>query len=151
MKITGPGQPPVAGAPGNSGENSTEGPLKGEGVGSASRTADATGADAKKTASSGKAFAEKVSGEKVSGTTAPRTAEVNAARRPGEVSVQDLAAELKAGKLDARAAVDKMIDRVVGVQLGAEAPAHVREKVQAALRDALESDPLLAEKLRGLA
>jgi hypothetical protein len=146
MKITGPGQPPVAGASGSTGGNSTEGPREGEGVGSASRAGDATGADAKKTAASGKAFAEKVSG-----ATAPRATQVNAARRPGEVSVQDLAADLKAGKIDARAAVDKVIDRVVGVQLGAAAPAHVREKVQAALRDALEGDPLLAEKLRGLA
>ncbi|HEY4183593.1 MAG TPA: hypothetical protein VGP07_00930 [Polyangia bacterium] len=139
MKINGPGQPPASGTP-TTGE--------GEGVASTSRTsdataADATAADARKTSGAGKAFAEKLAGTSSAQTDA-------AARRPGEISVKDLAAELTTGKLDARGAVDQVIDRVVNVQLGQNAPAHVREQVQAALRDALESDPLLAEKLRGL-
>jgi len=43
-----------------------------------------------------------------------------------------------------------VIDRVVTAQLGPDAPTHVRDKVQAALRDALDDDPLLADKLRSL-
>lgn len=133
MKINGPGQPPVSGTPKESGS---------EGVGSPSRVSDTTAPDAKQTSGTGKAFAEKLAG------TPP--AQTAAARRPGEISVADLAADLKTGKLDARSAVDKVIDRVVNVQLGQDAPPHLREQVQAALRDALDSDPLLADKLRGL-
>jgi hypothetical protein len=134
MKINGPGQPPASGAP-TTGE--------GEGVASTSRVSDATAPDAQKTSGTGKAFAEKLAGTSPAQTGAT-------VRRPGEISVKDLAAELKTGKLDARGAVDQVIDRVVNAQLGQNAPAHLREQVQTALRDALESDPLLAEKLRGL-
>ena len=147
MKITGPGQPPNQGVPEGPGagpDKSTkpDRSAKSEGVGSPAGVADPAAPDARKT---GTVFAEKVAG-----TSATPSSEVSAPRRAGDVSVQDLAAELKAGRLDAKAAVDKIIDRVVGVQLGPTAPAHVRAQVQAALRDALESDPLLAEKLRGL-
>ena len=134
MKINGPGQPPVSGTPKESGS---------EGVGSPSRVSDTAAPDTKQTSGTGKAFAEKLTGTPPAQTAA-------AARRPGEISVADLAADLKTGKLDARSAVDKVIDRVVNVQLGQNAPPHLREQVQAALRDALESDPLLADKLRGL-
>lgn len=65
--------------------------------------------------------------------------------------VADLAAALKAGTLTPRAAVDRVIDRVVEKQLGAHAPAAAREKLRAALEDAVADDPLLAEKIRGLA
>lgn len=65
--------------------------------------------------------------------------------------VADLAAALKAGTLTPKAAVDRVIDRVVQNQLGADAPAAAREKLRAALEDAVADDPLLAEKIRGLA
>lgn len=68
----------------------------------------------------------------------------------GEVAVNDLAADLKAGKLAPRAAIDKIVDRVVARQIGPETPAAVRDQVRAALQEAVESDPLLAEKLRQL-
>ena len=62
----------------------------------------------------------------------------------------DLAAELKAGKISPQAAVDRVIDRVVDKQLGANAPAAVREKLRTALENAVADDPLLADKIRGL-
>ena len=65
--------------------------------------------------------------------------------------VADLAAALKAGTLSPAAAVDRVIDRVVEKQLGAHAPAAAREKLRAALETAVADDPLLAEKIRGLA
>ena len=70
--------------------------------------------------------------------------------RPGGIAIHDLAAALRSGQLDGRSAVDKVIDRIVTAQVGPDAPAHVRDKVQAALRDALDDDPLLADKLRSL-
>ena len=63
------------------------------------------------------------------------------------VALADLVKEVEAGRLDARAAVDQLVERVVDAQLGPGAPAGVRDSVQAALRDALESDPLLVAKL----
>jgi hypothetical protein len=62
----------------------------------------------------------------------------------------DLAAELKAGKISPQAAVDRVIDRVVDKQLGTNAPAAVREKLRTALENAVADDPLLADKIRGL-
>ena len=57
---------------------------------------------------------------------------------------------MQAGKLTPETAVDKLLDRVVAQQVGPDAAAAVRDRVRAALRDALESDPLLAEKLERL-
>jgi hypothetical protein len=74
-----------------------------------------------------------------------------AAAAPPASGVADLAAALKAGTLSPQAAVDRVIDRVVDKQLGAHAPAAAREKLRAALETAVADDPLLAEKIRGLA
>ena len=46
--------------------------------------------------------------------------------------------------------LNSVIDRVLDQQVGVNAPAAVREQVGTALRQALEDDPLLAEKLRAL-
>ena len=140
MKINGPGQPPVPGVPGQESPAGPEGSQGAGGVGPASGT---TPAD--KAQKTGKTFAETVSGA----TAAPPAAAASATR-PGGIAVHDLAAALRSGQLDARSAVDKVIDRIVTAQLGPDAPTHVRDKVQAALRDALDDDPVLAEKLRGL-
>ena len=140
MKINGPGQPRVPGVPGQESPAGPEGSQGAGGVGPASGT---TPAD--KAQKTGKTFAETVSGA----TAAPPAAAASAAR-PGGIAVHDLAAALRSGQLDARSAVDKVIDRIVTAQLGPDAPTHVRDKVQAALRDALDDDPVLAEKLRGL-
>ncbi len=83
------------------------------------------------------AGADKVGGAaRVSGTTPPLTA--------------DIGAELAARRIAPEAAVDQVIERVLDKQIGANAPAAVREQVGAALRDALMSDPMLLDKVRSL-
>jgi hypothetical protein len=62
----------------------------------------------------------------------------------------DVAAELAAGRIDAKAALDRVLERVIDKQLGPGAPAAVREKVRAALEDAVADDPLLSEKIKSL-
>jgi hypothetical protein len=62
----------------------------------------------------------------------------------------DVAAELAAGRINAKAALDRVIERVVDKQLGVGAPAAVREKVRAALESAVADDPLLIEKIKTL-
>jgi len=136
MKVTGPssGQP---GAP--------------SGVGSSD--------DVKKPESgSGKAFAERMApttpattnATTNATTTTARDAAVSGAQRALDTTVAQLAADLKAGRLQPREAVEKVVDQMVSTQLGAEAPAGVREKLRAALLDTLQNDPLLAEKLAEL-
>lgn len=136
MKINGPGQPP---SPGVSGP---EGPGTPEGI-----------AQVKATIEPGKSFAEKVSGPRPAARPnegPAKTERASATARTGDIAVSDLAADLKAGKLTPRAAIDKVLDRVVTRQIGSEAPAVVRDRVRAALQDAVENDPLLANKLRQL-
>lgn len=62
----------------------------------------------------------------------------------------DLAAELGAGKITPEAAVDRVIDRIVAKQVGADAPAAVRDRVRAALESAVADDPVLSEKIKTL-
>jgi hypothetical protein len=64
------------------------------------------------------------------------------------VDVSDLGAALKAGKISPKAAIDKVVDRILTRQLGSNAPAAVREKLATALRESLADDPLLAAKVR---
>ena len=47
-------------------------------------------------------------------------------------------------------AIERVLDQVVGSQLAADAPPALRESLRAALRETLENDPFLAEKLRRL-
>jgi hypothetical protein len=68
----------------------------------------------------------------------------------GDALTADIAADLHAGKLDTKAAIERVVERVVEQQLGASAPPAVREKLRAALQEALESDPHLAEMVRQL-
>jgi hypothetical protein len=67
---------------------------------------------------------------------------------PGITS--DLAAELGAGKITPEAAVDRVIDRIVANQVGADAPAAVRDRVRAALESAVADDPVLSERIKTL-
>jgi hypothetical protein len=83
-------------------------------------------------------------------TEAATRAPNSAAATPPRSLTADLGAELRAGKITPKAAVDRVIDRVVEKQLGVNAPAATREKLRAALEDAVADDPLLADKIRGL-
>ena len=87
----------------------------------------------------GKAFAEKLGGAQ--GPSGPSG--------PGAIT-DDISARLKTGSLDAKAAVEHVLERVLDRQLGANAPAPIREQVRAALQDAIATDPLLIEKVKAL-
>jgi hypothetical protein len=106
---------------------------------------EAPGATDETKRSGGSAFADQVAGKgQVSeATPAQRTAATHL--------VADISADLHAGRITPQIALDRVIDRVVDRQVGASAPPGVRERVSAALRQALEDDPLLAEKLKSLA
>jgi hypothetical protein len=131
MKINGGSQPPVPDADGAN--NDAVSGLEKAGSAAATRTTEQPGV-------AGKAFAETVAG-----AGPARPAEV-----AGNPTVRALAADVDAGRLDARAAVDKLIDHVVDLQLGSGASPQAREQVAAALREAVTSDPLIAEKLKSL-
>jgi hypothetical protein len=123
-KVSGPGSGPPVGGP--SDDPKSESP---SGVGG-SRFADKLGApDAAKPAG---------------GPAATRSSQ-------GIELTADVAAELAAGRIDAKAALDRVIERIVDKQLGPGAPAAVRETVRTALERAVADDPVLSEKIRSLA
>ena len=95
---------------------------------------------------SGKAFATKLADAKAESIHAAKPM-----RSAKAISVSDIGAELKAGKLSPEKAIDKVIERIVDKQVGAKASPTVRGQISAALRDSLADDPLLAAKVRALA
>jgi len=132
MKVNGPSQSP---APGVSGPEGTGAP---------------SGVSSDKAATEpGKSFAEKVSGPRPTDPAAAVGA--GGTVRKNDMLVGDIATDLRTGKLTSRAAVDKVMEGVIARQVGPEAPQVVRDRVRAALQDAIENDPLLADKLRQLA
>jgi hypothetical protein len=99
---------------------------------------------------SGKGFAEAVDGPSPSSRTETPGQAAAAGSTAAVGAVADIVSDLRAGKISAQAAVDKVIERVLAQQVGPDAPVVVREQIGAALRQALEEDPLLADKLRAL-
>lgn len=83
---------------------------------------------------------------------AARVAAGNATDAPTRSAsvIAAIGAELQDGRITPQIALDRVIEQVIDQQVGPNAPASLRERVGAALRQALEDDPLLAEKLRGL-
>lgn len=131
-KVSGPGSGPPVGGP--SDDPKSESP---SGVGGA-RFADKLEApDAAKPAG-GPAAAAATRGPK---GIDPKGIELTA----------DVAAELAAGRIDAKGALDRVIERILDKQLGPGAPAAVRETVRTALERAVADDPVLSEKIRSLA
>jgi hypothetical protein len=98
----------------------------------------------------GKPFADKLEGGAQVGPTSQATATSQAQRSDNLGGVADIGDDLRAGRITPQAALERVIDRVVERQVGADAPASLREKVGEALRQALEDDPMLAEKVRAL-
>jgi hypothetical protein len=122
-KVSGPGSgPPPVGGPG---DDKVDGPA---GAG-------------------GPKFADKLAADKL-GAAAPQGAADPAVAARGLTA--DVAAEFAAGRIDAKAALDRVIQRVIDKQLGVGAPAAVREKVRAALESAVADDPLLSDKIKSL-
>jgi hypothetical protein len=143
MKVTGPGHPPAEGA----------GPPKGAGAPDEADAAKKSGkaAGGEKPEAAGRTFAETLAAGRHSSAAAgaPAAAGVNGAAAADPLT-SDIAADLQAGKIDPKAALDRVVERVLDQQLGADAPAAVREQLRAALRETINSDPLLTERLRGL-
>jgi len=126
MKVTGPG----SGLPPEANE-----------VGGPTGSGEAVGKDG------GKAFAEKLErgGAAEHARDPAASATTSAAGAP---SVADIGAELRAGTITPEKALDQVIARILDKQVGAHAPPAVRAQVEAALRDAVASDPLLIEKVK---
>jgi len=99
---------------------------------------------------SGKGFAAKLTSAQAKGLAKEPVATAKSERTRGPVSVSDLGAELKTGRITPETAIDKVIERVLDQQVGRHAGANVREKIGAALRESLADDPLLAAKFRAL-
>ena|SRR5215831_19061345 len=139
MKVTGPNSGPGAGAPDAAAGVAPDEAGSTQGVGAT----DASSA-IERPEGSGRAFAEKLAavGPPATAAVPPRPAEPSPTAR--------IASELDAGRLSPAAAVDRLLEQVLEQQVGVDAPAAVRERVRAALQDALENDPLLAEQLRRL-
>jgi hypothetical protein len=113
----------------------------GSGVPGAGQDAPADPAPIRERAAESPTFADKVGG-------AEQNAAPGAAGSLTDAVTDGIMADLQAGRLDARAAVEKLVEAVIDGQLGADAPASARDQLRAVLHDALESDPLLTEKLR---
>src|SRR6266850_282285 len=141
MKITGPQAPGVPGAEpeGAAKPDIAKGPVASDKVAGADSVQKKTGPDKAE-----RSFAETLAAGRPASTTAPRAA--------GAVDplTSDIAADLKAGKLAPEAALERVVERVLDKQLGADAPAALRDQVRNALRDTISSDPMIADRLRGL-
>jgi hypothetical protein len=133
MKVTGPG----SGAP-------PEGPGAAEGV--AGKTgpqgpSSTSGVEAPE--ASGRTFAETLGADRsVKGPAAAKGAGVV------DPLTADIAADLKAGKIDPQAALDRVVERVLDQQLGANAPPALRAQLRDVLRETMSSDPALTDRLR---
>ncbi len=159
MKVSGPNSGPGIGAPdaaSGAGPDEPAGAAEGAAEGAAnvgsSAGVGATDASAAvgRTESSGRAFAEKLAAAGPPSGPTPTAAPAAPARPPERPATSAIAGDLDAGRLTPGAAVDKMLEQVMAREVGPDAPAAVRERVRAALQEALENDPLLAEKLKRL-
>jgi hypothetical protein len=151
MKVSGPSSGAGTGAPDPAaGPDEAAGRVEGPAAQSGTLEVGATDATSasQRTEGSGRAFAEKLA---TVGTPAGAPAGSPTPARPAELNgTAAIAGDLEAGRLTPAAAVDRVLEQVLAQQIGPDAPAAVRERVRAALQEALENDPLLAEQLRGL-
>ncbi|HEY2728407.1 MAG TPA: hypothetical protein VGK52_00610 [Polyangia bacterium] len=133
MKVTGPGS--QAGVPGAAPDAaSAPDAVKGK--------AGTTGAE--KPEGANRTFAETLG----AGRPAPEAVPPRAGA--ADPLTSDIAADLQAGKIDPKAALDRVVERVLDHQLGADAPATLRSQLRDALRNTISSDPFITERLRGL-
>ncbi|HEY0715873.1 MAG TPA: hypothetical protein VGF45_24530 [Polyangia bacterium] len=106
-------------------------------------TDEAGGTD--KASGAGSKFAEKL--DKTAAATGPAADKTagNQRRLTG-----DIGAALENKEITAEAAVDQVMNRILDNQVGGDTPAGTRAQVENALREALDSDPLLSAKLKTL-
>jgi hypothetical protein len=120
-----------------------------DGAGAVDRASQGAAAGTEKSQPAGRTFAETLAAAR-----APEPgAEVVAPAKPAHVAAavdpltSDIAADLEAGRIDPRAALDRVVERVLDQQLGSNAPSALREQVRDALRDTISSDPMLTDLL----
>jgi hypothetical protein len=150
MKVTGPHQ--GTGAPGAA-PDAADGTDKVAGKPGAGAAAKPEETGKVGGATTGRSFAETLAAGRVApatGAQAPAAVQAPPAIQTPDALTADIAADLKAGKLDAKAALDRVVERVIDRQIGPSAPAALRDQLRDALRDTISSDPLIAERLRGL-
>jgi hypothetical protein len=95
----------------------------------------------------GSGFANKL---EETGAAQPATtaeAPAAAARSATPSFIGDISAKLREGKLTPQEAVDQVMNRILDRQLGEGAPAGVRSEVESAMKNALDSDPVLTAKM----
>ena len=95
----------------------------------------------------GKAFTDKLAAAE---RPQPATAPAPTVGTRGASALAEVSAALEAGRLSAKAAVDKVVEVVLDRQLGPSASPALRAQLAQALHESLTDDPLLAAKLRSL-
>jgi hypothetical protein len=145
-KVTGPGvgvQGGVGGPP-----EASQGSGSPDGIAGKPGPGGAEGPDKAGGATAGRSFAETLAAGRAAPGVAPSAAQTQVGGPDALTS--DIATDLKAGKVDAKTALDRVVERVLDRQLGADAPVALRDQVREALRDTIGGDPFLADRLRGL-
>jgi VIT1/CCC1 family predicted Fe2+/Mn2+ transporter len=104
---------------------------------------EAGGAD--KASGAGSKFAEKLDKTAAATGASADKSSGNQRRLSG-----DIGAALENKEITAEAAVDQVMNRILDNQVGGDTPAKTRAQVENALREALDSDPLLSAKLKTL-
>ena len=141
MKVTGPGSAPPEG-PGASDAQ----PVPKAGQAGSAEPPEATGRSFAETLAAGRPAQEPAAARAPGGAPARG---VGPARGVDPVT-SDIAADLKAGKIDPKAALDRVVERVLDQQLGPNAPSALRDQLRDSLRDTISGDPVLADRLRSL-
>jgi hypothetical protein len=98
--------------------------------------------------SGGKDFANKLEGSQSVAAPSAQSKPADAERIKSFVS--DIGDALESGSITPEAALDQVVDRVLDNQLGTDAPAKLRSQVETAMRDAIETDPVLGAKIKSL-
>jgi hypothetical protein len=118
--------------------------IRGSGTGPAGGAGDSSEVEG----SGGKDFANRIEGNQPVAGPSAQSKPPEAERAKSFVS--DIGDALESGAITPEAAVDQVVDRVLDNQLGANAPAKLRSEVESAMRDAIETDPVLGAKIKSL-
>jgi hypothetical protein len=97
-----------------------------------------------------KGFADKLARASGASNASAATATQPTARAGKVSAVAEIGKALQAGQITPRAALDLVVERIVARQVGVDGPAAIKKNLSAALRQALEDDPMLAAKIRAL-
>jgi hypothetical protein len=97
-----------------------------------------------------KGFADKLARARGSGQVRAATAARPPARAHEVAGIADIGNALRAGQITPRAALDRVVERIVARRVGPNGSAAIAEKLNAAMCQTLADDPMLAAKIRAL-